>query len=620
MLTRSFFSRAPLAPGRFAPLPAGAITARGDMRDRLIALRAGLLSRAASLFPEFSSRSAFFGGDVQAVRGAADLLEAMLYTSALLGDDELAHQAQQLVSLAIESQTEDGCFGGSGASFAARGRLLRAMTFAYSQSGDKRVLTFMLRYMKYLKDTLDTAPLSSEDAMHTADTLEAGVFLYNVTGQKAILSVLMTLVTQGADYTSLMHAFPYRTPISRTMHEDALLAALEGETEEGYAHHLLRTADGANLCEGLRASSLCGVLTGSGKHLSAAETGIARLRKYHGAVCGGITADPLLAGTHPSRGVSALSLCELAASLETMTSCPGGEHSADLLDTIMYNGVAAAIAEDGRSVQPVQQANQTAITRESRFPLAGENANLFALEDGEALAALLAAWPRFAQHQWLASRDEGIFALSYAPCQVRCRLGGAAVRLTVDSRYPVSGSVRISLALDRAAAFPIHLRIPAWAEGAAAAVDGEITAAEAGRILTLNRQWHDGDEILLTLPMTAQRVNAFHEAAYVARGPLVFVYAPQYERAEDGRGFAELRAKKDFGMALVESAALEVVENKSGALINTRAVPVPRWGMRGASCDQPPITLPETSGESALYVTLVPYASAPIRLSVMPLK
>jgi len=300
-------------------------------------------------------------------------------------------------------------------------------------------------------------------------------------------------------------------------------------------------------------------------------------------------------------------------------SCPGGEHSADLLDTILYNGVAAAIAQDGRSVQPIQQANQTAITRESRFPLSGENANLYTLEDGEALAALLAAWPRFAQHQWLASRDEGIFALSYAPCQVRSRLGGAAVRLTVDSRYPASGAVRISLSLDRDAAFPIHLRIPAWAEGATAAVAGEITAAEVGRILTLNRQWHDGDEILLTLPMTAKLEDAFHEAAYVTRGPLVFVYAPKYDRAEDDRGGFELRARKGFGMALVESAPLEVVENKSGALINARAIPVPRWSMRGASCDQPPITLPDAGSESALYVTLVPYASAPIRLAVMPL-
>ena len=45
MLTRTFFARAPLAPGRFAPLPVGAVSAQGAMRDRLLALRGGLLSR-----------------------------------------------------------------------------------------------------------------------------------------------------------------------------------------------------------------------------------------------------------------------------------------------------------------------------------------------------------------------------------------------------------------------------------------------------------------------------------------------------------------------------------------------------------------------------------------------
>lgn len=158
----------------------------------------------------------------------------------------------------------------------------------------------MLRYMKYLHDTLRVRSLSAEDAMHTADTMEAGILLYNITGQKAILSVLMMLVSQGADYTSLFHAFPYRTPISRSFTAQELLDALAHEDESGYTHHLLRSASGANLCEGLRVSALCGVLTGSGKHLSAPEAGLARLNKAHGAAGGGVTADPLLGGTHPS--------------------------------------------------------------------------------------------------------------------------------------------------------------------------------------------------------------------------------------------------------------------------------------------------------------------------------
>ena len=216
MLTRTFFARAPLAPGRFAPLPVGAVSAQGATRDRLLALRGGLLSRCASVFPEAGEQSAWFGGPLGGGMHAPELLEAMLLTGAQLGDEELRREALRLCGRVVERQREDGSFGAPGETFAARGRMLRALCAAYSMSGDKQFLTFMLRYMKYLHDTLRVCALSAEDAMHTADTLEAGVLLYNITGQKAILSVLMMLVSQGADYTSLFHAFPYRTPISRS--------------------------------------------------------------------------------------------------------------------------------------------------------------------------------------------------------------------------------------------------------------------------------------------------------------------------------------------------------------------------------------------------------------------
>ena len=88
MLTRTFFARAPLAPGRFAPLPVGAVSAQGATRDRLLALRGGLLSRCASVFPEAGEQSAWFGGPLGGGMHAPELLEAMLLTGAQLGDEE----------------------------------------------------------------------------------------------------------------------------------------------------------------------------------------------------------------------------------------------------------------------------------------------------------------------------------------------------------------------------------------------------------------------------------------------------------------------------------------------------------------------------------------------------
>ena len=617
MLTRTFFNRAPLVQTRFAPLPVGAVCAQGALRERLLSLRAQLLSRCAVLCPQAAEGSVWYGGELPGGRQAADLLDAMLHCSALLGDQPLRDQALRLALRIAQSQREDGSFGAADETFAARGAMLRALRSAYSLSGEKQILTFMLRYMKFLKDELPRQPLAPDDALHTGDTLETGVFLYNVTGQKAIIPVLTMLIAQGADYTSLFHTFPYRTPVSRTLSSASLEEALSREGEDGYYHHLLRTASAQNLGEGLRTAALSGLVTGSGKHLSAPEVGLTRMMKAHGAPCGGLTGTPLLAGRNPAAGVSAASICQLADSLETLLCCPDGEHVADQLETLVYNGLYAAFASDDRGVQRVQQANQTRISREPRFDMTDENANLFTCEDGETLCALLAALPRFAQAQWQLSRDGGLCAMGYAPCALRYRLGDTAVRLSIDSDYPNSGAVRITLHLNTDAAFPIHLRIPAWASGATAAVSGSVHEGTAGKFLTLNRQWHDGDEILLNLPMTVERIDCFHQSISVARGPLRFVHAPAFDANTTEEGYALMDAKEGFGVALRADAAFDVMTGADGGIVlKTRAVALPRWKMKGASCAQPPIALDETGAEFEL--TLVPYAKAPIRLAVLP--
>ena len=612
MLTRTFFARAPFTAPRFAPLPAGAVSARGAMRDRLLSLRAGLLSRAVSAFPRDAAQSGWTGADAPADPALPGALEAALLCAAQLGDDELRREALRVCELVAAGQREDGAFASPQTSFAARGRMLRAMTFAYALTGERSLLTFMLRYMKYLLEALKKSPLSEEDAMHIADTLEAGITLYNVTGQRAIVPVLNLLISQGMDYTSLFHAFPYRAPISRS-HPEAAAAHEDGESD--YVAHLRRTADGANLCEGLRASALCGVVTGSGKHLSAPEVGLARLNRAHGAVCGGVTADPMLAGAHPSRGVRAASMAELAVSLETLLSCPGGEHGADQLETLLYNGVAAAFSPDVHAAQGAQQANQIAIDRAERYPLLGGEAGLFTC-DGEAASQLLSAWPRFVQHQWMLTRDDGLCAMGYAPCSVRYRLGGVGVRALVEGDYPASGSVRITLHVERETAFPLVLRIPAWAKGASVAVGGEIVPAEAGSFLTLNRQWCDGDSLLLTLPMAAEAAPCFHQAVFVRRGPLRFAYAPEATSQTEPDGTVLSRAEGAFGVALLQDAPIESREKDGRVTLTAQAVPMRAWGLRGPDADQPPIEA-QREGEP-FEITLVPYAEAAIRLAVLP--
>ena len=294
----------------------------------------------------------------------------------------------------------------------------------------------------------------------------------------------------------------------------------------------------------------------------------------------------------------------------------------DLFHTNLYVDLQSRLQEKNRACADEQKAlEQVILSAEGKIDPEAEFAEREILlsycgqiQHTDALCALLSAWPRFVQSQWMVSRDDGLCAMGYAPCSVRYRLSDASVRVDVSGEYPAGGSVRITVHTDKKAAFPIHLRIPEWANGATVAADGDILPAQAGGFVTLNRDWQDGDELLLTLPMAVRKLPAFHQAVSVARGPIRFVYAPKTVAHDD-----VLSAGMDFAVALVGAEEIRVIERMDGSVaLSARVTPLPRWGMRAASCDQPPIVLSDANIALAFDAELVPYAEAAIRLAVLP--
>jgi hypothetical protein len=114
--------------------------------------------------------------------------------------------------------------------------------------------------------------------------------------------------------------------------------------------------------------------------------------------------------------------------------------------------------------------------------------------------------------------------------------------------------------------------------------------------------------------MAVRKLPAFHQAVSVARGPIRFVYAPKTVAHDD-----VLSAGMDFAVALVGAEEIRVIERMDGSVaLSARVTPLPRWGMRAASCDQPPIVLSDANIALAFDAELVPYAEAAIRLAVLP--
>ncbi len=132
---------------------------------------------------------------------------------------------------------------------------------------------------------------------------------------------------------------------------------------------------------------------------------------------------------------------------------------------------------------------------------------------------------------FVSASDDAVAFHLYGGISTRVRLAGGTVALRETSTYPWSGSIRIAVDPEAPADFTVKLRIPGWAKGAEASVNGkpvDVTAGTTNGYLSIARQWRAGDTIALELPMPAERIYA-HPAVKedigrvaLKRGPLVY--------------------------------------------------------------------------------------------------
>jgi DUF1680 family protein len=121
---------------------------------------------------------------------------------------------------------------------------------------------------------------------------------------------------------------------------------------------------------------------------------------------------------------------------------------------------------------------------------------------------------------------DGLSVNLYTPSTVRWAHDGAQVSLTQKSQYPFDGNVKFEIAASKPAEFAIHLRIPAWAEGAAISVNGKPvqTSYESGKFATIRRTWKKGDRIEMDVPMKLrlEAIDTLHpQTVALLCGPLV---------------------------------------------------------------------------------------------------
>lgn len=106
--------------------------------------------------------------------------------------------------------------------------------------------------------------------------------------------------------------------------------------------------------------------------------------------------------------------------------------------------------------------------------------------------------------------------------------GGQPLHLTLDTEFPLSGKVVISISPEQKEKFTVKLRIPEWSKGTVLAVNGKRMEVTAGTYAAITRKWSKGDTVELTFDMACRLVDAPHGTdpagdnfRAVVRGPIV---------------------------------------------------------------------------------------------------
>ncbi len=98
------------------------------------------------------------------------------------------------------------------------------------------------------------------------------------------------------------------------------------------------------------------------------------------------------------------------------------------------------------------------------------------------------------------------------------------VTLHVRGDYPETGDLEIEVELEEATRFPLVLRVPVWAEGLEATVDGKSYRPSGSRLLEIKRKWSPGDTVRVKIPLEIRVTpdgDKTTESVVFVRGPQV---------------------------------------------------------------------------------------------------
>ncbi|MFT3685115.1 MAG: glycoside hydrolase family 127 protein [Phycisphaerales bacterium] len=510
-------NRAPLNRGSLIKLPVGSFKPSGWL-GRLLALqRDGLTGHLGEISIWLTKKdNAWLRTDGKGEYGWEELpywLRGYYRIATVLNDQKMLDESKVWIDGTLSSQRENGDFGpvqerNGKRDLWAQMLMLQVLQSYFEHTGDPRVIPFMTRYFKWQATIPDADFLRDYwENSRGGDNLASVYWLYNQTGDAFLLD---------------------------------LAAKIDRNTANWRQANELPNWHVVNIAECFREPATFWLQSGKQSDLDASYRNHQLARERYGQVPGGMfgadeNARP--GHTDPHQASETCSFVEQIGSNLVMSSLTGDPLWAENSEDVAFNSMPAAFTPDYRALRYLTAPNQGVSDAKNHAPGIANEGPFFLMNPFSSRCCQhnhSSAWVNYTEHAWMATNDDGLAAVLYAPGELTAKAGKGTVTLVTETRYPFEETVTIHVkktdgggsGAGGAGEFPLYVRVPHWADGAAISVNG----AKAGGPVTpgsyarLSRPWAAGDTVTLTLPMhlSVRTWEKNKNSVSVDYGPLTF--------------------------------------------------------------------------------------------------
>ena len=576
---------------------------------------------------EISRSDESYGDNWWRYEQTAYYTEGLLKLGYELGDDKMVSKAMEGIEYTLEHPDANGTLGNStlvGITW-PMSVFFRVLQAKYEHDGDERIPKALEKhYLNFSPQDLAGGIVGGRNIM----SIEGILWTYGKTGNTKLLQL-------AEEAWAIQDKF--------AVDETAILS-----DEPFYMHSV-------TFSEMLKLPLLLYAYTGKQHYLDLAMTAVRKVERESMLPDGVPSSAEFLLGNDIGVSHETCVIVDYTWTLSHFLQVTGMAEWADKIEQAVYNAGMGAITKDFRSLQYFSSVNQFIATGSSNHNIYKHGSTWMAYRpthETECCSGNVNRMlPNFVGRMWMTDAEGGAVAAIYGPSQATFPTDKGDVTIKCETDYPFTETLTFTVSGAEGASIPLTLRIPTWCTGASIAINGTPAsmALPTGTFTKLPEAVKSGDVVTLTLPMAVEKKTLEGQGVYFQRGPLLYAYAIPQQMSEDTEEYENMHGKKpenpdfkcwnitptgNFNYAYADDGQdvdviYPTIEEIGGTIpfdrdytfVNLR-IPVKQieWNLED---DRYTPALPEQGhltlkGNETQYISLVPYGSTELRLTVFP--